>query len=53
MISACAVYWTVRPFGSAALMGVKGRDGYELYLLEPNGDAFVCCCLYPFPRLLF
>jgi len=34
------VYWTVRPFGSSALMGVKGRKGYELYLLEPNGTAY-------------
>lgn len=34
------VYWTVRPFGAAALMGVRSRDGYELYHLEPNGTAY-------------
>merc|ERR1711967_67403 len=34
------VYWSVRPFGASALMGVSGRDGYELYLLEPSGQAF-------------
>lgn len=33
-------YWSVRPFGAAGLMGVKSRDGYELYLLEPNGTAY-------------
>merc|ERR1711988_1120979 len=34
------VYWSVRPFGSSALMGVNSRDGYELYLLEPSGTAY-------------
>jgi 20S proteasome subunit alpha 7 len=34
------VYWTVRPFGASALMGVRGRQGYELYLLEPSGTAY-------------
>jgi|ERR1712086_37869 len=34
------VYWSVRPFGASALMGVSGRDGYELYMLEPSGQAF-------------
>merc|ERR1711871_582131 len=34
------VYWSVRPFGASALMGVNSRDGYELYLLEPSGQAF-------------
>jgi len=34
------VYWTVRPFGASALMGVHSRDGYELYLCEPSGTAY-------------
>merc|ERR1711865_264224 len=34
------VYWSVRPFGASALMGVRGRDGYELYMLEPSGTAY-------------
>jgi hypothetical protein len=36
-----AVYWTVRPFGCSALMGVNTRDGYELYQLTPDGVAYV------------
>merc|ERR1712070_180094 len=28
------VYWTVRPFGCSALMGVHNRDGYELNMEE-------------------
>merc|ERR1712178_170320 len=34
------VYWTVRPFGCSALMGVHTRDGYELYMLDPSGTAY-------------
>jgi len=34
------VYWTVRPFGASVLMGVHTRDGYELYMLDPSGQAF-------------
>jgi 20S proteasome subunit alpha 7 len=35
------VYWTVRPFGCTALMGVHTRDGYELYTLTPDGCSYV------------
>merc|ERR1712216_298188 len=34
------VYWTVRPFGASVLMGTHARDGYELYMLDPSGQAF-------------
>merc|ERR1712070_531252 len=34
------VYWTVRPFGASALMGTHTRDGYELYMLDPSGQAY-------------
>jgi len=34
------VYWTVRPFGCSALMGVHTRDGYELYMLDPSGTSY-------------
>eukprot|EP00696_Hemimastix_kukwesjijk_P014017 gnl/Hemi2/27921_TR9215_c0_g2_i1.p1 gnl/Hemi2/27921_TR9215_c0_g2~~gnl/Hemi2/27921_TR9215_c0_g2_i1.p1 ORF type:complete len:251 (+),score=72.01 gnl/Hemi2/27921_TR9215_c0_g2_i1:60-812(+) len=31
------LYWHTRPFGSASMFACVGRDGPELYMIEPSG----------------
>ncbi|KAJ7541643.1 hypothetical protein O6H91_10G068300 [Diphasiastrum complanatum] len=34
------LYWWLRPFGSAAILGGYDRDGPQLYMIEPSGVAY-------------
>lgn len=36
----CTLYWWLRPFGTAALLGGFDRDGPQLYMIEPSGVAY-------------
>ncbi|CAK9204995.1 unnamed protein product [Sphagnum jensenii] len=36
----CTLYWWLRPFGSAAILGGYDRDGPQLYMIEPSGVAY-------------
>jgi hypothetical protein len=38
----CTLYWWLRPFGSATILGGYDRDGPQLYMIEPSGVAYVC-----------
>jgi hypothetical protein len=48
----CTLYWWLRPFGSAAILGGYDRDGPQLYMIEPSGVAYVCSHLQPSPMML-
>ncbi|PTQ27374.1 hypothetical protein MARPO_0202s0007, partial [Marchantia polymorpha] len=36
----CTLYWWLRPYGSAAILGGYDRDGPQLYMIEPSGVAY-------------
>ncbi|KAH9544421.1 hypothetical protein CY35_13G119000 [Sphagnum magellanicum] len=36
----CTLYWWLRPFGSATILGGYDRDGPQLYMIEPSGVAY-------------
>eukprot|EP00898_Chlorokybus_atmophyticus_P004714 jgi/Chlat1/5243/Chrsp33S05087 len=34
------LYWSVRPFGSSAIVGCYDKEGPQLYMIEPSGVVF-------------
>lgn len=40
-MQAYTLYSSVRPFGSAAILGVQDHDGgFHLYMMEPSGQSY-------------
>merc|ERR1711871_1005677 len=39
-IHAHTLYWSLRPFGAAVLLGVYDEDGPQLYMVEPSGVTY-------------
>ncbi|XP_074366786.1 uncharacterized protein LOC141707490 isoform X3 [Apium graveolens] len=37
----CTLYWWLRPFGCGVFLGGYGRDGPQLYMIEPSGVSYV------------
>lgn len=40
-VQAYTLYSSVRPFGSSAILGVYGKHGPELFMVEPSGVYWV------------
>ncbi|XP_074366784.1 uncharacterized protein LOC141707490 isoform X1 [Apium graveolens] len=36
----CTLYWWLRPFGCGVFLGGYGRDGPQLYMIEPSGVSY-------------
>ncbi len=34
------LYWSMRPFGSVAMLSTMDRDGHHLYMIEGNGNCY-------------